>query len=521
MLSYRLWLLAATLTCILPKIILSQPSAQTFFPASIPLAIRSPYNSLWYDSQAGASPMSNSWPLFWGRQDILDVQTSIRVDGETFLLTGIDNPLVGDASANVLATVITPTRTIFIMQAGPMNVTVTFTSPIDPSDWVALSFPFFYVSVEAASLDGRPHDIQVYSEIAGGWLSINGNTETRGIQYKTNTTLIESVQFMQPQRYVEYSQQAQDGEAYIAMSIQNNQTWQIDNHEVCRRTFHDKGVLSNGRLPTLPLIGVNVTVFAISVDLGQIQETSAPQVWAIGFARDPSISYTTPDGEILDLSPYYATRYPRANINQAIDDFVSGFPDAQRKAIALDDAIIGNASAISTWYADLVSLATRSTMGSLDITVSTGTDERPNASDTRIFMKDIASTEQTGRVNPVEKMFGALPLLLYLNASLVGPLLSPLLDAQDNLVDPPYAAQDIGLAYPNATGTHGEHNQGVEQTGNMLIMLYAHARFSGDGSLIYKHVRPWQHDIAANFLTSVDYSTTSQNVGQTTSFRPH
>lgn len=27
------------------------------------------------------------------------------------------------------------------------------------------------------------------------------------------------------------------------------------------------------------------------------------------------------------------------------------------------------------------------------------------------------------------------------------------------------------------------------ESGNMLIMLYAHARFSGDGSLIQRHVR--------------------------------
>lgn len=35
-------------------------------------------------------------------------------------------------------------------------------------------------------------------------------------------------------------------------------------------------------------------------------------------------------------------------------------------------------------------------------------------------------------------------MLLYLNASLVGPLLSPLLDAQDGSAGEPYAAQDIG-----------------------------------------------------------------------------
>lgn len=84
------------------------------------------------------------------------------------------------------------------------------------------------------------------------------------------------------------------------------------------------------------------------------------------------------------------------------------------------------------------------------------------------------------RVSPVEKMFGALPMLLYLNASLVGPLLAPLLDAQDSTTGQPSAAQDLGMfclyvlrrsllikiegpAYPNATGATWGPNLDVER----------------------------------------------------------
>lgn len=79
-----------------------------------------------------------------------------------------------------------------------------------------------------------------------------------------------------------------------------------------------------------------------------------------------------------------------------IDDFMAGFSEAQQRAIALDNAILGNASSISTQYADLVSLAVRQTLGSLDFTVSTGTDGNPNVSDVRIFMKDTSSPTPTG-----------------------------------------------------------------------------------------------------------------------------
>ncbi len=44
----------------------------------------------------------------------------------------------------------------------------------------------------------------------------------------------------------------------------------------------------------------------------------------------------------------------------------------------------------------------------------------------------------------MESMFAAFPAYLYLNASLGGALLAPLLQSQDGLVGQPYAAQDIG-----------------------------------------------------------------------------
>ena len=41
---------------------------QVFFPAAIPLSIRSPYMSVWQQSMNGGTPLSSSWPMFWGLQ---------------------------------------------------------------------------------------------------------------------------------------------------------------------------------------------------------------------------------------------------------------------------------------------------------------------------------------------------------------------------------------------------------------------------------------------------------------------
>ncbi|KAJ8483513.1 hypothetical protein ONZ51_g4651 [Trametes cubensis] len=474
---------------------------QVFFPAAIPLSIRSPYMSVWQKSMNGGTPLSSSWPLFWGLQSIMGWAGKIRVDGQTYSWLGDDYgpPFV----ANVTNVQITPTRSIFVMQAGPMNVTVTFLSPIEPSDWVLQSLPFSYVSVEASSLDGQPHDVQMYSDISAEWLSGDRSSPVRWSQHSTGRSIYHEIDLQFPQRGVEIRDQAQDGIAYYAMANRSGLTWQIDKNTNTRGQFHGHGVLTNTFTTAFAPISPTFTVFAISVDLGT-STTFGPVTWAVGYVRNPSISYTTPRGNVEQLRPYFVTRYGVNNIGAAIDAWTTSFSDIQARAIAFDEAVMGNASQVSSHYADLVSLATRQTLGSLDITVSTDSTGQPNASDVRIFMKDVGSYVDTARVNPVERIYAALPALLYVNASLVGPLLKPLLDAQDNSTIP-YAASDIGSAYPNATGVNTSHSdQGVEQTGSMLIALYAHARFSGDESLLSSHyntTKRWANYLVSQALT--------------------
>ncbi|KAI8993903.1 DUF1793-domain-containing protein [Trametes punicea] len=480
----------------------AQSPVQTIFPASIPLSIRSPFMSVWHLSTNGSASLSNSWPLFWGQQSIMGWAGKIRVDGQTYAWMGQD--YAPPFTANVTNVQITPTRSIFTMQAGPMNVTITFLSPIEPSDWVLQSLPFSYVSIEATALDNQPHQIQVYSDISAEWLSGDRSSLVRWAQSSTSNSIYHEIDLQSPQPFVEIIHQAQDGVAYYAMANRSGLTWQIDRDTTSRRQFHDHGNLTNTFTTAFASISPVFTVFAIAVDLGEIQSTSAPVTWAVGYVRNPTIKYTTADGITENLSPYFVTQYGTDDIGPAIDAVTSAYPDVLDRAIAFDNAVVANASKISPHYVDLVSLAIRQTMGSMDITVSTGSDGKPNASDVRIFMKDIGSSTSSERVSPVEHIYAAMPALLYVNASLLGPLLAPLLDAQDFLTDLPYAAQDLGVAYPNATGTHGPHSQGVEQSGNMLIMLYAHARFSGDGSLIQAHynlTKRWADYLVSNSLT--------------------
>lgn len=67
------------------------------------------------------------------------------------------------------------------------------------------------------------------------------------------------------------------------------------------------------------------TVYGISVDLGQIQTTSEPVTWAVGYVRNPSIAYTKPDSTVEQLMPYFTTKYG-SNIPAAVRVRHPAFP---------------------------------------------------------------------------------------------------------------------------------------------------------------------------------------------------
>ena len=71
---------------------------------------------------------------------------------------------------------------------------------------------------------------------------------------------------------------------------------------------------------------------------------------------------------------------------------LADYQAAAARAAALDDAVLQQATKISSQYADLVSLAARQAFGGLEFTISNGTDGNWNTSDVKVFMRDVGSS---------------------------------------------------------------------------------------------------------------------------------
>ncbi|KAK0246464.1 DUF1793-domain-containing protein [Armillaria nabsnona] len=471
-----------------------------FFPAALPLAVRSPYFQCYADTHAGNNP-NNQWPQYWTESRILGWCGFVRIDGSTFQLWGDD---ASGTHTNLTSFEVTPTRTILSIHANTTNVNVTFLSPIEPSDLVLQSLPFSYVYMDVESNDGQEHSIQLYSDITAEWISGDAASLAEWSTTKTDYSTIHQAARQSPPSMQEIDSLAEDATVYYAFPQGNDTTYETGAAPVVRGNFTTNGTLFNTVDTKFRAISDEFVVFGHAVNLNNITSTTSSVVWAIGLVRDPVISlYSTSANN--SRSSYFWTAYN--TVSDAVDFFLSDFSNAKQRAIDLDNKIMSDAGQISDNYADLVTLAARQALA-VDITVSKDSQGQWNTSDVMTFMRDVGNSR---RVNPVEILYAAFPAYLYFNTTWAGYLLQPLLRyQQSSQYTKTYAAPDLGSSYPSAAGNKNPSIFGaIEDSGNMLIMGWAHARFSGDGSSIsryYDLYKKWADYLVSSTLSPNGYT---------------
>lgn len=91
----------------------------------------------------------------------------IRVDGKAYRFLG-NAPQVADEAMQV-DLVVSATQTRYRFTAGPVQLLVTFTSPLLLDDLELLSRPASYVTCEVTSADDKSHAVQLYFDATAEW----------------------------------------------------------------------------------------------------------------------------------------------------------------------------------------------------------------------------------------------------------------------------------------------------------------------------------------------------------------
>ncbi|KAF9067643.1 hypothetical protein BDP27DRAFT_1448939 [Rhodocollybia butyracea] len=488
-------------------------TATPFNPPSYPLAVRTPYLSAWLPSGGSGKALNDVWPQFWTGATV-GWAGFANVDEVAYNFLG--NPVVSGTNftkATQISAEFTSTQSIFVFTAGPVELTVTFLSPIEAIDLVKQSLPFSYLSVAAASTDGLPHTVAVYTDISGEWLTSNDTSVIEWNSTTTGSVLTHQSQLKSQTEYVESADRIQQGSIYYSTENFEGATYQTGQDVVVRAQFIDNGVLANTLDTNFRTVSDDWPVFAFAASLGMV--TSEPQsaVFSVGHVRDPVVHYIQSGDALEDRSYYFWSNY--STVAAAISDFLSDYPMALARAETLDQSLQIAAASISSAYADIVALSMRQTFGATELTIS-GSPGAWNTSDVLMFLKEISSD---GNVNTVDVIMPAWPAFMLMNPELGKYLILPLLQYQETGQYPNvYAAHDLGSTYPIANG----HNLGndepmpIEESGNMINMALDYTQRTGDTSLVTTYsglFTQWADYLVANTLFPADQLSTTDFAG--------
>ncbi|HLF14053.1 MAG TPA: DUF4965 domain-containing protein [Bacteroidota bacterium] len=469
----------------IPAILGAQPAV--FRPPAVPLATSDPYFSIW----SFADHPGKDWPRHWtGKNHAL--ASFVRIDGKTYRALG--NAMGAAVPAmSLVSTKVFPTRTVYEFNDGGVRMTLTFTTPLLPHDLEVFSRPVTYVSWEAASADGKDHAVSVYfdnsaelvvnttdqevtwsrfnlggSDGAGG-AGGSGGLDVLAIGSKDQQVLAKSGDDLR----IDW------GYFYLAAPKSQGGASVITDHFTARRSFTADGTLPGSDDPRMPRPARDDwPVLALVFNLGNVGATPVSRHLIMAYDDRFSIEYFH-----RKIRPYW-----RAGGMEVGDLLIRS--EVEYSSLSADCARFDGEltedleKAGGDKYAMIASLAYRQAMAAHKLAADI--DGTP-----LLFPKENFSN---GCIATVDVIYPASPIFMLLSPELFKASLTPVLEYS---MMPrwkfPFAPHDLGT-YPKANGqVYGggeeteENQMPVEESGNMLILLYAAARIDGSPDYALKY----------------------------------
>ncbi|GAA5820315.1 hypothetical protein JCM11251_005569 [Rhodosporidiobolus azoricus] len=502
--------LLSLLVGLLPAVLALDETDYT--PIVVPLAVRGPYLGAYLTGRQDKN-LATMDPHFWTTQP-LGWKGLVRIDGETWNWMGnlTDWPACTNASIHHTAA-----ATTFSLHPEPATVelTATFLSPITPADLFRQSLPFSYLHLSVSSLDGQPHQVEVYSEINGLWLADEEDEETTWVHEKgekgdwvgVRARLDNQRKFAEAYKQDPWSKEwastdrILQGDVYYAAQTPSSssgvQTTFSAGHDAMqtRREFASSGTLSSTSNSTSPRpirtrsstnssLVLDEPVFALSHSFGRISPSSSPSsrevLLSIGHVRDPLVRYmisdsdettTGPDGKerpgekVIELRPLWASTF--TSVGKMLSFFFSDYQYVKEQSEAFNAKLYSDARVVDPEggdeYAHVVAVSTRQIFMAMeavwDQNQMSGNEKEvqvawsPVTGEPVPAMVMLKEISSNGNVNTVDVIAPFLPFLLYASPSLLPLLLEPIYRYMETgLYVPKPPIHDLGDHYPNATG---------------------------------------------------------------------
>jgi Domain of unknown function (DUF1793)/Domain of unknown function (DUF5127)/Domain of unknown function (DUF4965) len=369
----------------------------------------------------------------------------------------------------------------------PVDITISFLSPITPTSTFRQSIPAAYVTVYVSGTTS----VDIYMDINGHWV-----TGDRGNRITWTLTQsgpeggkhgLKTWQFKREieQEFTEWNDRGEWGTLYF--SAPSDVRHESGTSAILRQRFSRTGTLQNqiDGNPRRIMDDEPVFAFAKSFCMTSTNSTSSEDsvTFTIAHIQDPVVQFAAARGMTM-MRPLWASYIPKTEdvLTFHYFDFEHASALAQNYSAQLAiDAFKSGAED----YVDIVALSARQVLGAC---VFAGTPDDP-----LLFLKEISSD---GNCQTIDVIFPSFPFFLYTNPRWLAYLLEPLIEHTLSGQYPnKYAMHDLGSHFPNNTGhpLGNDEYMPVEECGNILIMglAIANSILSRENSSIASTWQPY------------------------------
>lgn len=385
----------------------------------------------------------------------------------------------------------TATQTAYDFSCGPVDLKVTFTSPLLMDDLDLLSGPVSYISFETKAKDGKPHDVKILFS-ASSDLAVNtvGQEVEVTKQHYKGLTMLKVGTTEQPVLKKRGDDVRIDwGYLYVAAPAGHNVS------QFITKSIYDdviEGLKTEKELPHAPDTEKG-KAFALHtlVNLGKKKESSS--VVMLGYDDIYAVQYF---GE--NLRPWW-NRKGDTSIEEQFVKANTDYKSIMNKCLKTDKMIYNDAlKSGGAEYAHLCQIAYRQAIAGHKLV------ESPQG-DLLFLSKENFSN---GSINTVDITYPSAPMFLMYNIDLLKGMLNGIFYySESGKWTKPFPAHDLGT-YPIANGqTYGE-DMPVEEAGNMLLLMGAISAVERNTEYAKKH---WKHlSLWADYLVKEGFDPANQ-----------
>lgn len=421
-----------------------------------PLIACDPGFSIWTRSDL----LTDAWPTHWTGA-VRGSCIMARVDGLAYAVMG---PCCG-RKAEQRARQVLPTRTIYILQAGAVELTVTFLNPLLPDDLDVLSRPLAYVIVAARATDGREHAVQLYLDVGGEWATDTPDQEVvwsrprvKGLDCMKIGTVSQRVLARAGDNL-----RTDWGHCWLAVAADGRQQSAVQSDPLMRA-----GWIADGRLPDeddqqMPRPAhANYPKMGAAIELGRVGSAAVEGTFIVAYEDIWALEFMQ-----RRIRPYW--QRGGQDFAAMLKDAVARQGELRRRCEAFDADLLARCEAAGgAAYRDLCAASYRQAVAAHKL--GADFDGSP-----LFFSKENFSN---GCIATVDVTYPSAPLFLLVNPVLLEGMVTPVLQyAASPRWKFPFAPHDLGT-FPLANGQvygGGESTERdqmpVEECGNMLLLV--------------------------------------------------